>query len=165
MSNIEIRDVVPSDKEVVQGMLYELLLGDKKVDPFVHESWIFEAQGEEYLRERIGQADQSFCIVADRTPERQLVGTILGKLGVFYAERPVWRVDLEYLYVSPEVRHQGIGSALLNAAYTKSRSLGASIMSLEVYTNNTEAVRLYEQEGFTRICHIMQKDLWTQIQL
>jgi ribosomal protein S18 acetylase RimI-like enzyme len=162
MSDIEVRNAVPTDKEAVQGMLYELLLGDKKVDPFVHESWIFEADGEHYIVDRVGQSDQSFCIVAEKTPELQPVGAILGKLGVFYAERPVWRVDLEYLYVSPEARHKGIGSALLQAAFTKSRSLGASMMSLEVYTNNTEAIRLYEYEGFSHVCHILQKDLWAQ---
>lgn len=67
----------------------------------------------------------------------QLVGTQYG--------------ELKRMYVRPGFRGQGIGLALLEhfAAYARQR--GVSLLRLETGIHQTEAIRLYEGWGFTRI--------------
>ncbi|TWU26183.1 Acetyltransferase YpeA [Novipirellula galeiformis] len=52
--------------------------------------------------------------------------------------------------VAPEHRGRGLGSILLAHAAAGFRSVGLSQMHLEVTTDNTAAVRLYERFGFRR---------------
>lgn len=52
---------------------------------------------------------------------------------------------LEHLYLRPDVRRQGIGTLLLDAA----RRHSPEGMSLHVFQQNTEARAFYEHHGFT----------------
>ena len=54
---------------------------------------------------------------------------------------------IEGIFVSEEVRSQGIGKLLLN--YAKDRK---AKLSLNVYQKNTRAIRFYEREGFDIKC-------------
>ncbi len=56
--------------------------------------------------------------------------------------------NLEDLFVMPEVRSQGIGSMLLDAAITAVREAGYTQLGLGVAVDNPGAIRLYEQKGF-----------------
>jgi ribosomal-protein-alanine N-acetyltransferase len=52
--------------------------------------------------------------------------------------------------VSPEFQGRGIGTALLAALLARADELFAPVF-LEVRTDNTAAISLYERHGFTRI--------------
>jgi ribosomal protein S18 acetylase RimI-like enzyme len=56
---------------------------------------------------------------------------------------------LEELYVVPELRGQGIGRALLEAAMETARAAGATRMDLNTGETDTAARGLYESAGFT----------------
>ncbi len=56
--------------------------------------------------------------------------------------------NLEDLFVMPELRSQGIGSMLLDAAITAVREAGYTQLGLGVAVDNAGAIRLYEQKGF-----------------
>lgn len=53
------------------------------------------------------------------------------------------------LAVRPDLRGQGIGTALLRAALARAQAFGAESITLEVRPSNAEAVRLYERFGFS----------------
>jgi len=57
--------------------------------------------------------------------------------------------DLAAMGVVPAARRQGLGRALLAAACTEARRLGAGEMFLEVAEANVAARALYLSEGFT----------------
>jgi len=63
------------------------------------------------------------------------------------------------MYVSPRLRGQGIGAALLEFAEDFARSWGASRMALDVTVTNTAAVRLYEKTGYEPTRFQMEKRL------
>lgn len=48
----------------------------------------------------------------------------------------------------PEVRGQGLGRRLADAAIAAARSRGVERIELEVFAHNTRAIRLYERLGF-----------------
>lgn len=55
---------------------------------------------------------------------------------------------LEVLAVDRESRRQGIGQALLDAAESSAKALGAQSITLHVFSNNTRARGLYASGGF-----------------
>lgn len=67
------------------------------------------------------------------------------------------------LYVMPEHRRQGIGSALMNHAETWARNRGDSQIGLQVFTQNQPALALYRHRGYQPLSIWMLKDLDSSI--
>ncbi len=63
------------------------------------------------------------------------------------------------LYVAPEHRRRGIGSALVTLAENWARERGDKQISLQVFTTNKPAVNLYEQLGYKNQSVLMVKSL------
>ncbi len=61
--------------------------------------------------------------------------------------------ELAKLFVAPEARGQGLGSALLEAAAGASREWGLRPV-LEVLDNNCGAIALYERAGWQRVASV-----------
>lgn len=55
---------------------------------------------------------------------------------------------LDEIYVTPDVRGQGVGRAAIELAEHESRALGARRLVLEVELSNPRARKLYESIGF-----------------
>jgi ribosomal-protein-alanine N-acetyltransferase len=68
--------------------------------------------------------------------------------GMILARVAADQMEVLTLAVSPEVRHQGIGMALLRAAIGWGRSCGAATAFLEVAEDNPAARELYARAGF-----------------
>jgi GNAT superfamily N-acetyltransferase len=56
---------------------------------------------------------------------------------------------LDELYVVPELRGRGIGTALLTQARAEARRRGAELMEINVDAPDTDARRFYERHGFS----------------
>ncbi|GAA4472160.1 GNAT family N-acetyltransferase [Novipirellula rosea] len=78
-----------------------------------------------------------------RSTRAEPVGTIQG------LQLEGWGA-IQNVGVSPEHRGRGLGSILLARAAKGFRAAGLTQMHLEVTTDNTAAVRLYERLGFRR---------------
>ncbi len=52
------------------------------------------------------------------------------------------------LYVSPQYRHQGIGSSLMNYAHSWATSRGDRQISLQVFPGNQVALNFYQHLGY-----------------
>ena len=57
---------------------------------------------------------------------------------------------LEDFYLVPSARSQGIGTAMMTAAYAHARAVGCVYVELDVRPENRDAQRLYERLGFQR---------------
>jgi ribosomal protein S18 acetylase RimI-like enzyme len=66
-----------------------------------------------------------------------------------YSAGPNAHSYLEELYVVPSLRGNGMGRALLEAAIEMARSEGATHMELGTSEDDTAALSLYENAGFT----------------
>jgi ribosomal-protein-alanine N-acetyltransferase len=71
--------------------------------------------------------------------------------GMILARTAADEAEVLTLAVRPELRGQGLGRALLDAAIAEARSSGAACMVLEVAVGNKPARRLYERAGFTQV--------------
>jgi GNAT superfamily N-acetyltransferase len=56
---------------------------------------------------------------------------------------------LDELYVAPELRGRGLGSALLTAAETLTRQRGGELLEINVDGDDIDARRFYERHGYT----------------
>lgn len=86
-------------------------------------------------------------VLVARDPE--LVGFV-----TFGPESPAYEEDVERgvirnLYVRPERRGEGVGSALLDAAEERLADTGAEVVSLEAMADNRAARRFYRRNGYS----------------
>ena len=114
-------------------------------------------------------ADHSLCppravletgvarLVSDPLLGRVLVADVDGEIAgvavmswVFSLEHGGRSVWLDELYVLPEHRGHGVGTALLRAACARASADGAVAMDLEVEAGHERAFDLYARLGFTR---------------
>ena len=57
-------------------------------------------------------------------------------------------LEVQDMYVLPELRGRGIGAALLAAAEDEARARGAERLTLTVSADNADARRIYERHGY-----------------
>jgi ribosomal protein S18 acetylase RimI-like enzyme len=107
-------------------------------------------------------SDNSFLASVERLIDQPSVEYLLGapeaespaagvvqlryRWGVWWAAEDCW---LEDLYVRDSARGTGLGRALTVAALDRARARGCRRVELDVNTENTPALRLYESLGFT----------------
>jgi GNAT superfamily N-acetyltransferase len=58
---------------------------------------------------------------------------------------------LEELYVTPDYRHHGIGTALVTSVLERAQKTGIVAVDLEVDTDHKQATSLYQRFGFRRL--------------
>ena len=66
---------------------------------------------------------------------------------------------LGFMYVLPEYRGKGVNKAVLDALEKWSVSHGINVMQLEVYSQNSPAIRAYEKAGFNSTVIEMRKNM------
>lgn len=91
-----------------------------------------------YRIEAPDDADRA-AIVNLPLPIRPFVELEHASVGTFYVNA---------LAVRPGLRGQGIGSRMLRAAEDRAGELGLAAMSVQVFSQNANAVRLYERTGY-----------------
>lgn len=94
---------------------------------------------------------------AGRIPDGTRVGVLW--LGLTH---PRGKVDCAFIYdieIHEPYRGSGFGRALLAATEAEVRTLGLSAVELNVFADNTRAVRLYETSGFEVVTQQMRKSV------
>jgi GNAT superfamily N-acetyltransferase len=103
--------------------------------------------GPQVLEERIGRllaSGEAAVLLAGDGPDG--LAQLHFRTYVF-EEQPI--ALLEELYVAPARRGQGLGRALLEAAMDAARARGAGTMELNTSEDDTDAIALYERNGFS----------------
>jgi GNAT superfamily N-acetyltransferase len=82
-----------------------------------------------------------------------LVGRPPMGFALLTARTNVWHagpvVLLDELYVAPNHRNRGLGSALLGAAEAWARSIGSPLLEIDIDGGDTDARRFYERHGYS----------------
>lgn len=80
----------------------------------------------------------------------ECVGKVLGYVGCIFV---CGEGSITNVAVSPAVRRQGVGGALISALISKGNEIGAESLFLEVRKSNVAAQNLYKKHGF-EICGV-----------
>lgn len=78
----------------------------------------------------------------------------LEKFHDFYSSRVEGSYFLDAMCVEETYRGFGIGKSLLDRTKSKARTEGYTELSLIVFADNNQAIRLYEDQGFKVVKHI-----------
>ena len=140
----------PEDAPVIFGFAKELIEAyetDPKLDLDMALAWTkrkIEKRIGEYTRVlRDGQTVAYYRFVPDGEYTRVLCD---GAAAAYYRFAPDGeRMELDDLYVLPEYRGRGIGTAVLRLCLAQGKPV-----YLYVFTGNVRAVALYEREGFRK---------------
>jgi ribosomal protein S18 acetylase RimI-like enzyme len=113
----------------------------------------FNTEFEDYTPDVETLTENARTMLADGDMTVLLAGEGPDAIAELRFRRSVWKLDvhayLEELYVAPELRGQGFGRALLNAAMDAARERGATHIDLGTSEDDTAARALYESAGFT----------------
>lgn len=85
-------------------------------------------------------------VIALRTGDSAVAVALLTLRPNVWYDGPVALLD--ELYVAPELRGQGLGSALLAAAEAVTRQRGGGLLEINVDGGDTDARRFYQRHGY-----------------
>jgi ribosomal protein S18 acetylase RimI-like enzyme len=95
--------------------------------------------------ERIIVSGDAEYLLAATGDEAQAVAQVRYRWGVWWDAEDCW---LEDLYVRDDARGTGLGRALTEAVMERAAARGCRRVELDVNTENTPALRLYQSLGF-----------------
>lgn len=136
--------IVPAQRDQVETLVdMWLALAEGQRD---HDSHILPSENRIHVRESVLRHVVSGRVfVAEETSLR---GFVMFSVESGRYELAVTRGIVENLYVVPEYRNRGIGSALLDAAESKLYARGVDVVTLDVLAANADARSFYERHGY-----------------
>jgi ribosomal protein S18 acetylase RimI-like enzyme len=137
-----VRPATGEDVDAVADMW--VALADEQRE---HGSHLFAAENRSQARDLIAQ-----YVHADGVAVAARGGVPVGFV-MFHAETGFYETDatrgvVDNLYVQPDQRGNGLGSALLDYAEDALRERSADVLAVEALASNEAARRLYESRGY-----------------
>jgi GNAT superfamily N-acetyltransferase len=77
-----------------------------------------------------------------------MAGSLVGRINRESSLRPVRVAELESMYVRPEYRGVGVGTALVAEFFEWARGRGAKLAAVTAYAANDRALAFYGRNGF-----------------
>ena len=112
-----------------------------------HGSHLLAAENREGARNIVAQyVHADGCAVAKSGSS--VVGFVMFYVETGFFETDATRGVVENVYVLPNVRGRGVGSALLDYAEAELASRGADVVAIEALWDNEAARRLYGRRGY-----------------
>lgn len=142
------RDLIPDTSPV--GVLTSCLEDDS--DPYSYRNTIVALDKDQVVGIAISYPARYHTITTDMReflpPER------LDHLQHFFTTRVEGSYYIDGLSVAAKFTGQGIGGHLIDLTKDKARRQGYDVLSLIVFADNTDALRMYERYGFNKVKNI-----------
>ncbi len=135
-----IRPARPADAPSIHALIIELAIYEREPEAVA----ITEA---DLLRDGWGDQPRFTCLVAEES------SAVCG-FALYHPTYSTWQghsLYLEDLYVKPESRGLGIGTALLARVAAEAQAQGCARLDWSVLTWNEPAIRVYERIGALRM--------------
>jgi GNAT superfamily N-acetyltransferase len=126
----------------------------KAVDAHCADAVLLIARLDEELRQRYPDVKGHYAAANALAPQAVLlVGYVGGRPVACGAYRPMddSAAEIKRMYVEPSCRGQGFARRLLADLEQRARAAGFSLARLETGIYQSEAIRLYEAAGYSRI--------------
>lgn len=142
MKEFSIRPAHLSDLDVLRDFQQGVVEAERPYDPTLRPGTLHY-----YDLEALLSDPATLLVVAEHGP--QVIGSGYARIQL---AKPYLRHEqyayLGFMYVRPEYRGQGVNTQILQALKHWAAALGLTEMRLEVYAENTAALKAYEKAGF-----------------
>lgn len=147
-TNEIVKVCTKEDANNLNKLLTDLINDEKKYDDNINENFIVSSFYENIY------TDKNKCLLAVKNNNN-----IIGYLYGYVCENNVDKEKIaiiDALYIESLYRNKGLGKALINNFKVWAYENNAKIIELKVCNNNTGAIKLYKNEGFTEFKTIMR---------
>ncbi len=146
MSTVEMDDVTieagdSDDIDAVTELWVQLAAGQRE-----HGSHLLPEENRTAIRESVARHAVGDTLLVARAEGVVGFAMVVIETGTF--EQDCTRGVVENLYVVPERRGEGVGTALVEAAEATLADRGADVVSIEVMADNGRARELYRRLGY-----------------
>jgi len=146
MSTVEMDDVTieaggSDDIDAVTELWVRLAAGQRE-----HGSHLLPEENRTAIRESVARHAVGDTLLVARAEDVVGFAMVVIETGTF--EQDCTRGVVENLYVVPERRGEGVGTALVEAAEATLADRGADVVSIEVMADNERARGLYRRLGY-----------------
>lgn len=135
MIDFSLRKATKKDKEHIDQLFIEMLQSI-----YTNEEAVGYGNG--YLDKFFSGGDDWICVA--ETDDK-----VVGYISIEVHKAPELFIYLDDLSVSVQFRNSGIGSALIREAVAFAEKINAKHIALHVESSNSQAIKLYEQLGFS----------------
>lgn len=144
MNEIEIKKALPENASALLAYLRQIGSESDNLS-FGAEGLPLSVEDEQRYLQSVLSNGRSVCLLAWKN------GKIIGDASLqVLPRRASHRAELG-ISVLKEEWHTGVGSQLMEALIAHAKISGIEIINLEVRSDNSHAIHLYEKFGFTRI--------------
>jgi GNAT superfamily N-acetyltransferase len=150
-----IREAILNDWRDIQKLNNELFLLDYKRDKDIDLNWPFSEQGAEYYKS-ICNGTRGKCFVAKQ--DNRIIGYVALVIRKFYC-RNGKRVEIDNMFIIPEMRSKGIGTKLLTKGQEWAKSKKIKTLYLNTYFTNEKAKKFYKNFGFKPLRSEFEKNI------
>ena len=140
MQTFSIAPAAASDCRECAGLLVEQLAG--------HGVEVSAGQLSPVLERVVADGTRGFILLARDVLRIVGIAYVATILSAEHCGLVAW---LEELYVTPSLRSQGVGTALLTAILERAREMGIVAIDLEIDAGHSRAESLYRRFGFRRL--------------
>jgi len=143
-----VRKAKRKDLAVIQDLNHQLFQSDARFDPELFIRWAYLPAGKRYFRRSLTER-RAGAWVAET--DGKIIGYLVGWVWIKRPYRPVKTAELENMFVAPEFRSQGVGSALVKEfiSWCKKRK----VKSVEVWAQNKNirGKKFYQSNDFVPV--------------
>ena len=144
MNDIKIREALPNDLEALLVFEQDLIKAERPFDPTVKPDPVYY-----YDLKAMLAAPHTKVVVAET--ENKIIASGYARID---KSKPFLKHQhhayLGFMYVSPDYRGKGINKLIIDALKKWAASQNINEFRLEVYYDNTPAIKAYEKIGFSR---------------
>lgn len=149
-SALVVRMAQRDELGIIQTLNRGAFENDAEHDPQLVMTWPTDpATGGAYFSSRINGDGVVFVAETDGT----IVGYVAGAMQPNEMYRSGRRSELENMFVQPQARRGGVGTALIDAFVQWSTEQGAGEVYVSAYFDNHRAVSFYQRQGFKSYSH------------
>lgn len=151
--NINIRPARIADLPKLEEFLQELVETERPFNPSLKDGEIFYYDITELISDKATE-----ILVAEHNDQIVGCGYAQIRSGKAYEKHESF-AHLGFMFVSPELRGNGINNLLLNELKKWITSQGITEVRLQVYDENEAAIKAYEKAGFKKLMTTMRCDI------
>ncbi|MEK7513880.1 MAG: GNAT family N-acetyltransferase [Patescibacteria group bacterium] len=151
-----VKKATTQNLAVIQSLNRKLFLSDSRFDPELLIDWAYSKTGKNYLTRSLTQPRAGAWIAE---ANGKIIGYLIGWIWIKRAWRPIKTAELENMFVLPEYRSKGVGSALVKEFIRWCEK--KKIKSVEVWTQykNEIGKQFYQTNKFVPVSQKFERKL------